>query len=1211
MRKTVIFTLCIFFSCLGYSINKGGKIVNNEIWSADTIKIVADIEIIPGIKVTINPGVKVMFTGHYRISSKGIIKSLGNAFNPILFFPNDTTTGWDGIQISSNSSTDFCEFSFCEFSYSKHSIFGGAIYLNDVEKFIISDSKFFRNYTTGESYEGGAAIAVSGSVATIQNCTFSNNKTSDSFAVEGGAIFCYYSTTSILNCTFDSNYGYHGGAVSVIGWGSKSLIINNLFKNNQSSSGGAIHVMNCENSFLSNNTYVHNFSRGGVNFGGGALCIDGASVEEMNAIYWNNTCSTGENVYVGGSFDFGNYYIHHSCLKNGRNSTFLYVNGSRPTAKIVSFGIMVSEPLFSSDANGNYELTAGSPCINAGKNETGIADFPSSDLSDKARIVHQTIDMGAYEFQLLPTNRLIVENIENQIVDFDSTLILPLYIASYPPDYSVTILQGPTGLSVKNDTIFWTTSVLDKGKTFPVRIKVDNQVENKTLNFDIRVRKDKELFGTITSTITWPYDSLIVIGNITIASGAKLKLNPGTVVCFEGFYSIDVKGSVFATGLENNQIKFVPLFSDRNWNGIRLENIYSSNDSTIFRYCYLEKSLYQYNGGLFSIISSSKTAIEHCILRNNSSSNGNGGAIYVYNALPLIRNNIFENNVAKSGGALNIANYYSSVTKTSLKLSGNTFVNNNSSLYGGAISASGNIQYIDNYFEGNKANKSTGGAINHTSDTTLIKFVNNIFNANQAGSYAGAIAIGSTKALISNCTFVNNSAVTNCTAIYAYNMTLPTRGSNVHIVNSIFWSDSNNSLPFLKNDDNSQLLTEYTALKENVSGGFNNIQLFEKPFDPGKSDFSLIGTTSCIDAGLNSAVTNNSIQYDIRGNWRIMNKKVDLGAVEYKPEFWPVLVWPFASGITYGDSLNKSILTGSESEVPGIFSFVNPEHIPEAGKQSVPVCFVPAKIYLNKMDTVFKNINLEVEKKVLQVIVENDTIVYGQQPDFNLRFNGFIKNDSIDMLDEPLVGVLFSDSTPDAGFNAGVLRIYPVEDDNYSIILQNGDLIVNKAILNVYAIDTVYDLKIKKINFDMFFDGFVNGEDRSVIDELPVLSVADIESLVVGFYKDKIKLSGGKDNNYETITHDGDLTVKNTTSSRDLMVDQIIAYPNPTNGTLFISNISDKGSYELISQSGSIIQGKTMFNGFNQLDISDLPVGVYFLKLYDHNRISINKITKQ
>ena len=70
--------------------------------------------------------------------------------------------------------------------------------------------------------------------------------------------------------------------------------------------------------------------------------------------------------------------------------TYSNVEGGFP-----GIGNIDADPLFVDQANEDYHLSLGSPCINGGSNYA--PDLPAVDLEGNPRIQHGAVDMGAYE----------------------------------------------------------------------------------------------------------------------------------------------------------------------------------------------------------------------------------------------------------------------------------------------------------------------------------------------------------------------------------------------------------------------------------------------------------------------------------------------------------------------------------------------------------------------------------------------------------------------------------------------------------------------------------------------------------------------------------------------------------------------------------------------------------------------------------------------
>ena len=73
-----------------------------------------------------------------------------------------------------------------------------------------------------------------------------------------------------------------------------------------------------------------------------------------------------------------------------------------------------------------------------------------------------------------------------------------------------------------------------------------------------------------------------------------------------------------------------------------------------------------------------------------------------------------------------------------------------------------------------------------------------------------------------------------------------------------------------------------------------------------------------------------------------------------------VSTWPTASGITYGQALSASTLTGITAPATGTFAFTTPSMTPNAGTYSASVTFTPADT--NNYNTVTGSVNVAVAK---------------------------------------------------------------------------------------------------------------------------------------------------------------------------------------------------------------------------------------------------------
>jgi len=202
----------------------------------------------------------------------------------------------------------------------------------------------------------------------IQNNTIHGNT-----GISGGGLaFC---DGAIEGNTIYDNHGTEGGGLFDCGGTIQSNII---ALNSARFSGGGLHL--CGGT-IENNTIVGNSA---VEDGGG-LYLCGATIR--NCIIWENTAPLGPQLW-------GPSQPSYSCVEGwtggGQGNTtdnpeFLDPRGAD------------NDPATYDD--NNYRLSANSPCIDAGKNESWMSQ--AADLDGNPRIFYGvssfTVDMGAYE----------------------------------------------------------------------------------------------------------------------------------------------------------------------------------------------------------------------------------------------------------------------------------------------------------------------------------------------------------------------------------------------------------------------------------------------------------------------------------------------------------------------------------------------------------------------------------------------------------------------------------------------------------------------------------------------------------------------------------------------------------------------------------------------------------------------------------------------
>ena len=205
----------------------------------------------------------------------------------------------------------------------------------------------------------GAGIAGNGTHATIRNNMIADN----SATRDGGGLFLCNGIVQ-NNVINGNSSGRNGGGL----YDCDGRIHNNIVWGNSAQNLGG-GLARCDGT-IENNTILGNF----VPHEGGGL--DGCYGVITNCIVWGNH---------GGKQVYDSTAPVHSCIQE-------WTEGGE--------GNIGGDPRFVDPDSGDYRLSRGSPCIDAGKNEDWMED--AVDLDGNPRIIHGgcslTVDMGAYEF---------------------------------------------------------------------------------------------------------------------------------------------------------------------------------------------------------------------------------------------------------------------------------------------------------------------------------------------------------------------------------------------------------------------------------------------------------------------------------------------------------------------------------------------------------------------------------------------------------------------------------------------------------------------------------------------------------------------------------------------------------------------------------------------------------------------------------------------
>ena len=324
-----------------------------------------------------------------------------------IFMGNEATTNGGAVHTvifegNSSPAIDNCSFdnNFAGWS-------GGAVYhYAAIAGYTIStsiDSCIFHD-NVASTVDGGAIDnwAENGMITgEVTNSRFLRNSADNS---SGGGIMNYaaqstgINTIAVWNCVFEANTAAYGGAINNFAWQGtcEPSIIQCLLYNDTAVYSGAIDIFadqGISSPFLLNNTITQNYSES--NAAVGIEAITGtASPMILNHIIAQNYDTIGTaDISAFNATAFIDYSIVDTlnCLGLG--------DGITCGANV----LFDKDPKFQDPKNHNFHLKAGSPAIDMGSNDSVIALNLTLDLAGQQRIFNDSVDMGVYETDGMPS----------------------------------------------------------------------------------------------------------------------------------------------------------------------------------------------------------------------------------------------------------------------------------------------------------------------------------------------------------------------------------------------------------------------------------------------------------------------------------------------------------------------------------------------------------------------------------------------------------------------------------------------------------------------------------------------------------------------------------------------------------------------------------------------------------------------------------------
>jgi CSLREA domain-containing protein len=842
-------------------------------------------------------------------------------------------------------------------SNNKAARFGGGIYNADTATAIINNTTISGN--TAAQNAGGI---LNFGTATINNTTISNNSAEKSGGgISNGDGFSYDTagTITINNTTISGNSAKENGGGIFNGDGFSYDTAGIITMNNTTISGNSARengggIFNQEKTYLNNSTITNNTADLDSNnngTGGGIYNLD----DDYNPgeVYTKNTI-------IAGNFDTGIYNPDIYGPINGNNHNLIgNINGASGTigtgTDIVKPNILLGLLQNNGGTSQTHALLDGSPAINAGKNSLVPLDTKDLDGDGNttetipfdqrgtgfSRITNNLVDIGAFEFQGIPSPIIKINNISilegnsgtktgtvtvNLNAATDKTVTVDYTTANNNAiagiDYTATSgqLSFAPGETTKTITVtVFGDNIAEANKSFfvnlsnPTNSLIDpnagqgivtitddephpiilggNSLPNPAITLTVNTTADQN-DGTATNGLS--LRDAILIANADTTNDYIINLTGGTTYSLTAFSLIDTKGgdldilgkvTIQSTGTQPATIDASGLTStDRVFEVSKYLNL--SN-------IVVKGGLTTEDGGGIYIRSNATALLFNTTVKDNSSSSyfSSGGGIYNDGVLALINSTVADNQV------VDVDNRGGGIYNSGQAILLGTTIKNNTAGSAGGIYSSGTLTISNSTIYNNTASLGFGGGIYHWGTTSLI---NSTVSGNKA-DYGGGIYASNGILNIFNSTITQNAVDETYDG---YVGGIDNSGASVNLKNSIVAGNIGGS-PDLDgniNGNNNNLIGNLSGASGTVGTGTDIVNPNPKlgPLqDNGNGIFThaLLSGSPAINKGNNALVLtdvfdidfdgNNSenIPFDNRGSGytRISSGTVDIGAFEFQP----------------------------------------------------------------------------------------------------------------------------------------------------------------------------------------------------------------------------------------------------------------------------------------------------------------------------------------
>ena len=784
-----------------------------------------------------------------------------------------------------NGTFSNCVFSACQGYFSGFTSKGGLIVDCEIKNGKVSDGN------DGAAGRGGAVKLHGGH---LLRCFLHSSSS------QGAPVWC--SGGSVVDCVISNmnpkSTSYGGGLYLASGYASNCVI---RACSNTGNGGGVV---------LGGGTLYNSLVRDcSAGQAGGGVYLSGSGASVVNCTVAGNTATTtGAGVYqTAGSLintAVGSLTSMDAVKKTGGTASHSCGTGLTTDAN-GNFGV---NPIFRDEANGDYTLKGSSPCVDAGETRGWHAD--AKDISgENARVLDgngdgiAVVDIGAYEYD--PTKaplELSFSAVTEAGDDLPRTTVYkPCFEGNYG-EVTKVVWDFGDGRTDERTTLEPVEHQYESAGYFTAKLTVTTTGAGEMTSTMVDAVKIKPttVYMSTTGSSTPPYDKLekatanladaisalaipdVGCARIIIADGTYEAVSPRPTLDFP----VEIVGNdadptaVTFDGGSKRGFFFV-VNADAFVHGIRFYKGYMaestpfsgaasfSGSSLVMRYGVVSNCVYEscsgsYFGGI-SLQGSAKL-YDTAISGASSSDWGHaalGGGLRIYGTATA-ENCTITTSSCKIGSGAGVHGG----TMRNCRVFGNTGASSGGGLYVSGGTAE-NCVVVSN----SMASGGLGGGAYVCGGTLRNSLV--AWNSTPSGTGSGAYM---TSGNIQNCTVAENDGGTVCNGVYLKGGTL------VNSAVSGVAAPVNNVSGTVKSCCALSLATDATTGNIQSEPGFR---------DAAAGDFSLLGSSKCVDAG--EELPWHADATDLTGETpRVLQGKVaervDIGAYEYDPSKAPASI---------------------------------------------------------------------------------------------------------------------------------------------------------------------------------------------------------------------------------------------------------------------------------------------------------------------------------